>query len=78
MFQNFPFVCAVLALDSLNYYSGKQGLTAQHSQNYPIFFIQLNHVYKIKQNKVLKPYDNSLCHKVTYFLFLNEAILGKH
>ena len=27
---NFPIVCAVLALDSLNYYSGEQGLTAQH------------------------------------------------
>ena len=39
------------------------GLTAQHTEDSPIFFIQLNYVYN-KRNKVLPPYVNSLCHKV--------------
>ena len=76
--KNFPNVCVVLALDSWYYCSGEQGLTVQHSQDCLIFFIQLNHVYKIKQNKVLPPYDTSLYHKVAYFLFFNEAAWGKH
>ena len=32
------------------------GPTIQNSQHCLIFFIQLNYVYKLKQNKVLPPY----------------------
>ena len=49
------------------------GPTAQHTQDCLMFFIQLNHVYKIKRkhNKVLLLYDNSICHKVAHFLFFS-------
>ena len=33
---------------------------------------------KIKKNKVLPSSDNVPCHKVAHFLWLNEAIWGKH
>ena len=39
-----PVVCLRLALDSWNYCSGEQGLTAQHIS--ATFFIQLNNVNK--------------------------------
>ena len=53
--------------------------TAQHMQDSPIFFIQLNYVHNIK-DKVLPPYGKFPCHKVAqhwefHFLFLNPAIL---
>ena len=53
------------------------GLTAQHMQDSPISFIQLNYVHK---NKALPPYVKFPCHKVAqhwefYFLFLISAIL---
>ena len=71
-------ICLVLALDSWNNWSGQQGPTAKHLQDYLIFFIQLTHLYKtkIKQNKVLSPYDNCLCHKVAHILFFTEAKWG--
>ena len=65
--ENFPITCKALALEPWNYCSGEQ---AQHSQHC-IIFMQLNYVYELKQNKVLPPYDNPLCHKVTHFLFFN-------
>ena len=43
---NSPIVCAVLALDSWNYCSEEQ---AQHMQDWPIFFIQLNYVHNNKE-----------------------------
>ena len=53
------------------------GLTVQHMQDSPIFFIQLNYVHK---NKVLPPYVKFTCHEVAqhwefHFLFFNPAIL---
>ena len=55
------------------------GPTAQHMQDSPIFFIQLNYVHNNK-NKVLPPYGKFPYHKVAqhwefHFLFLNSAIL---
>ena len=55
------------------------GPTAQHTQNFVIFFIQLNYVHKNK-NKVLLPYSKLPCHEVAqhwefHFLFLNSTIL---
>ena len=61
IFANSLIVCAVLALDSWNYYSGEQ---AQHTQHCPIFFIQLNYVHNNIRNKVLPPYVKLPCHKV--------------
>ena len=56
------------------------GPTAQHMQDFPIFFIQLNYVHK---NKVLPPYIKIPCYKVAqhwefHFLFLNAAILHSY
>ena len=50
--RNFPIVCAVLALDSWNYCSGRHGQTAQHSQDCLISLKQLNHVHNIKIKKI--------------------------
>ena len=54
------------------------GLTAQHMQDSPIFFIQLNYVHNNK-NKVLSHYGKFPWYKVAqdwefHFLFLNAAI----
>ena len=54
--------------------------TAQHMQDSPIFFIQLNYVHNNNKNKVLPPYGKFPCHKVAqhwefHILFLNSAIL---
>ena len=71
----FPTICDLLALDSWNYCCGEQGMTAQHLQDYLIFFIQPNHVYKIKINKIRLCHHmiTPLYHKVACFLFFNEA-----
>ena len=53
------------------------GLTAQHTQDCPIFSIQLNYVHN-KRNKVLHLILNSPAtswHLGFHFLFLNSAIL---
>ena len=46
------------------------GPTAQHTQDCPIFFIQLNYVHNDKRNKVLPPYVKLLCHKVASGIIL--------
>ena len=68
-------------LMSINYLLGAResyGPTAQHLQDCPIFFIQLNYVHKTKQNKVLPPYFKlpaTRWHLEFYFLFFNSVIL---
>ena len=56
----------------------RYGPTAQHKQDSPIFFIQLNYVHNDKNN-VLLPYGKFPCHKVAqhweFHFFLNSAIL---
>ena len=42
----------------------RPSLTSQHLQDWPIFFIKLNCVHKLKQNKVLAPYVKLPCHKM--------------
>ena len=53
------FLCGI-STRQLELLLGRTSLTAQHSQDGPIFFIQLSYVHKLKQNKVLPPYVNSL------------------
>ena len=77
-------VLKVLLVNNKHYLLGTgetYGPTAQHSQDSPIFFIQLNYVDKNK-NKVLLPYVKFPCHKVPqhwefHFLFLNSTILHR-
>ena len=54
-------------LGTSNYLFGtgeSYGPTAQHSQDCPIFLIQLNCVHILKQNKVLPTYLQLPCHKM--------------
>ena len=64
MMQNSPIVCAVLALDSWNYWSGEQARQPN------ICKISQSSLYSWtivhKKNKVLPPYVNSPCHKVAH------------
>ena len=53
-------------VSSLSYSLGtgeSYGPTVQHTQDCPIFFIQLNYVHN-KRNKVMPPYATLPCHKV--------------
>ena len=60
-FPNCPCGISTRQLELLFW---RAGPIAQHSQDCPIFFIQLNYVHKTKQNKVLPPYVKLPCTKV--------------
>ena len=73
----FPNCLVVLALDSLNYCSEEQ---AQHMQDCPILFIQLNYVHnkKIGCCHFMLNSPATRWHQGFNFLLINEAMQGKH
>ena len=79
--HKFPNCLCSISTRQLELLLWRAGLTAQHMQDSPIFFIQLNCVNK-SENKVLPPYAISLPQGGTcwefYFLLISEAMHGKH
>ena len=57
-----PVACTILALNSWKYYSGQQGLTAQHSRKiaHSSSYSWTMHTNENKWNMLLPPYVNSL------------------
>ena len=61
--HNFPNCLCGIRTRQLELLLWRAGLTAQHMQYSPVFFIQLNYVHNNK-NKVLPPYGKFPFHKV--------------
>ena len=80
--SKFPNCLCSISTRQLELLLWRSGPTAQHMQDSPIFFMQLNYVHNNK-NKVLPPYDKFPLHKVAQhwelqFLLINEAMQGKY
>ena len=61
----FPTCLWSISIRQLVLLLWRAGLTAKHTQDYPMFFIQLNYVHN-KRNKMLPPYAKLPCHKVAH------------
>ena len=78
IYTNFPNLLCSISTRQLELLLWRAEMTAKHLQDYPVLFIQLNDVYKSKQNKVLPPYVRLPFHKVApgILLPLNQFVMS--
>ena len=70
-YPKFPNCLCIISTRHLELLLWGAGLTAQHLQDHLIFFIQLNYVYKFKENKIrcCNLMLNSPCYMVSHWGF---------
>ena len=71
----FPNCLCSISTRQLELLLRRAGLTAQHLQDCPTFFIQLNYVHKSKKNKVQPLYVKLPCHKVALGIPLSLPLI---